>query len=406
MSTSLLYHGFGLRGCRYVKTDYRFGETHFTVQLSRLVCPACGADDVIRRGVCPRRFRGLPIGGRPTWIHMDVQRVECRRCHGVQRVAVPFARPRCQTTNAFERYALDLCGRMTIQDVADHLHVSWDVIKRIHKRYLKARFDRPKLTDLRYIAIDEVCIGRPRKFLTVVLDLRTGAVVHVGDGRGKEALKPFWKRLQRSRACILAVATDMGPAYLSAVLEHLPDADLVLDRFHVVKWFNEKLTTLRRQVQRAATAAEKEVRKGTRWLLLKNPENLKANPEDPAKDERKRLQEALAINQPLMQAYYLKEDLRQFWDQPDRGAAQRFLDGWLRRAEATGLTVLKKVARRLDLFRFGLLNWYDHRISTGPLEATNNKIGTLQRRAYGYRDREYFVLQIYSAHLKKYALVG
>ena len=140
--------------------------------------------------------------------------------------------------------------------------------------------------------------------------------------------------------------------------------------------------------------------------MLKNPENLKDATDDPARDERKRLAEALAINEPLMQAYYLKEDLRLFWDQPSRDAASQFLDGWLRRAEATGLTVLKKAARRLELFRFALLNWYDHPISTGPLEATNNKIGTLQRRAYGYRDREYFILQIYSAHLKKYALVG
>jgi transposase len=295
---------------------------------------------------------------------------------------------------------------MTIQDVADHLGVSWDVVKKIHKRYLKARFDRPKLGDLSYIAIDEVCIGRPRKFLTVVLDLLSGAVVYVGSGKGKEALEPFWERLKRSGACILAAATDMAPAYLSAVMEHLPAADLVLDRFHVVKWFNEKLTTLRRQVQRAATGTQKEVLKGTRWLLLKNPENLKADADDPTKDERKRLQKALAINQPLMQAYYLKEDLRRFWEQPDRARAERFLDGWLRRAEASGVTVLKQIARRIHLFRFGLLNWYDHRISTARSEATNNKIGTLQRRAYGYRDREYFILQIYSAHLKKYALVG
>jgi transposase len=405
MSTSLLYHGFGLRGCRYVRTEQRFGETHFTVELQRLACPACGADDVIRRGVCPRRFRGLPIGGRPTWIHADIQRVECRRCHAVQRVEVPFARPRCQTTKAFERYALELCGCMTIQDVADHLGVSWDLVKGIHKRYLQKRFAKPRLADLTYIAIDEVCIGRPRKFLTVVLDLMTGAVVFVGDGKGREALKGFWKRLKASRAYILAVATDMSPAYVGAVMENLPDADLVLDRFHIVKWFNEKITTLRRQVQRAAKGLAKDVLKGIRWLLLKNPENLQEH-DDPAKDERKRLQEALAINEPLMQAYYLKDDLRQFWRQKNRTAAERFLDGWLQRAEATGLTVLKKVARRLHLFRFGLLNWYDHQISTGPLEATNNKIGTLQRRAYGYRDREYFILQIYSAHEKKYALVG
>jgi len=101
--------------------------------------------------------------------------------------------------------------------------------------------------------------------------------------------------------------------------------------------------------------------------------------------------------------YSLKEDLRQFWERPDKAAAERFLDAWRTRAETSGVAMLKKIARRLRVFRFGLLNWYDHRISTGPLEAANNRIKTLQRRAYGFRDQEYFTLQICSQHEKKYA---
>jgi transposase len=406
MSTSLLYHAFGIRGYRYVRSEYLHGQIHFTIhqEPDRMRCRQCQSDQVIRRGTGIRRFRGVPIGGRQVWIHLPVQRVECRRCGVVQQVEIAFAARRYSYTKAFERYALDLCRHMTIQDVADHLAVSWDVIKAIHKGYLQKRFARPRLRGLTHIAIDEICIGRPRKFLTIVLDLTTGAVVFVGKGKGKEALSPFWARLKRSRAKILAVASDMATAYVAAVLENLPQAALVLDRFHVVKYFNDKLTALRRQVQRAAEAMEKEVLKGTRWLL-KNPENLQAH-EDLAKDERKRLQEALAINEPLMMAYYLKEDLRQFWEQPDKPAADQFLTAWICRAESSGVTILKKIARRLRLMRFALLNWYDHRISTGPLEATNNKIKTLQRRAYGFRDREYFVWQIYSQHEKKYALVG
>jgi len=406
MSTSLLYHAFGIRGYHYVRTEYVRGEIHFTIEQSEpLRCRHCQSDAVICRGTFPRRFRGLPVGSRRVWIVLPVQRVECRRCGLVQRVDVAFADRRRSYTRAFERYALDLCRCMTIQHVADHLGVSWDVVKSIHKAYLQRRFSKPKLKKLTRIGIDEICVARLRKFLTVVLDLATGAVVYVGKGKGKEALRAFWRKLRRTRAKIEAVATDMAPAYVAAVLENLPAAALVLDRFHVVKYFNEKITLLRRQVQRGAEAIDKEVLKGTRWLLVKNPENLQAC-EDPAKDERKRLQEALAINEPLMRAYYLKEDLRQFWEQRDKAAAEPFLDAWLARAEGSGVTILKKTARRLRIFRFALLAWYDHPISTGPLEACNNKIKTLQRRAYGFRDREYFVLQIQSLHLKKYALVG
>ena len=367
MSTSLLYHAFGIRGYPYVRTEYRRGEIRFTVRQDRsgLRCRQCGCDQVILRGKAVREFRAVPIGRRRVWITLPIQRVECRACHSVQQVDVPFADRRRSYSRAFERYALELCRHMTIQDVADHLGVSWDVIKAIHKRYLRTHFARPRLCDLTYMAIDEICIGRPRKFLTIVLNLLTGAVVFVGEGKGKAALTPFWKRLKRSRAKVLAVACDMARAYISAVLENLPKAALVLDRFHIVKYFNEKLTLLRRRVQRVAVGMERQVLKGIRWILLKNPENLRPDA-DPQKDERKRLQDALEINQPLMVAYYLKEDLRQFWDQPNKQAADRFLEQWLARAESSAIPVLQKVARRLRMFRFALLAWYDHPISTGP----------------------------------------
>ena len=96
------------------------------------------------------------------------------------------------------------------------------LIKDIQKRFLHKCFSRPKLKNLRQIAIDEISIGKGQKYLTVVLDLDTGCVVFVGDGNGAEALQPFWRRLRRSRARIEAVAMDMSKAYISAVTEHLP----------------------------------------------------------------------------------------------------------------------------------------------------------------------------------------
>jgi transposase len=403
VSASLLYHGFGIRGYRYVRTQYEGGQILFTIEheADELRCPRCGSRKLIRRGTCLRRFRGLPIGRRAVWIDLPVQRVECRSCGVVQQASLGFADPRRSYTAAFERYALDLCRVMTIQDVAEHLGVSWDLVKDIHKRHLWHKYRNPKLTGLTHIAIDEICVGHGPRYLTIVLDLQSGAVLFVGQGKGKEALLPFWKRLGKRRRSIRAVAIDMSAAYLLAVWEHLPKAAVVFDRFHVVKLYNEKLSDLRRQVQNGAEAMAKKVLKGTRWLLLKNPENL-----DDTKDEQARLEEALRLNQPLATAYYLKEDLRQFWEQPDKATARRFLRDWIARAEASGITMLQKFAHRLKVYRFGLLAWYDHPISTGPLEGTNNKIKTLQRRAYGYRDQQYFTLRIYGLHETKYALVG
>jgi transposase len=291
---------------------------------------------------------------------------------------------------------------MTMLDVAVHLKVSWDVVKDIQKRYLKRKFSRPRLKDLKRIAIDEITIGQGHRYLTVVLDLDSGAVVFVGDGKGTAALEPFWKRLRSSGAKVEAVAIDMSPAYISAVTSRLPQATIVFDRFHVIKYFNDKLSDLRRGLYREAVdLLEKNVLKGTRWLLLKNPENLVAE-----RNERERLEEALRINKPLATAYYMKEDLRLLWKQPDKDTAEAHLKDWITRAESSGITMLKRFAKTLREHWTGILAYYVYRISTGPLEGTNNKIKTMQRQAYGFRDKQFFMHKIYALHSTRYALVG
>jgi len=404
MSTSLLYHAWGLRGYQLQRTEYRDGHVYFDIHQprERLACPTCGATDLWVQGTVLREFRAVPIGGKPVFVRLPVPRVRCFACRHVRQVQLPFADPRRHYTHTFERYALDLCRHMTIQDVAQHLGVGWDTIKDIQKRYLQRRFGKPKLHKLKQIAIDEIAVGKGHHYVTVVLNLLSGAVVFVGAGREAAALDPFWRRLRRSRARIQAVATDMSPAYIRAISDNLSGAIHVFDHFHVIKLFNDKLSDLRRELFREATTKmDKQVLKGTRWLLLKNPENL-----DPKRREYERLQEALRMNTPLATAYYMKEDLRQIWDQEDKATARRVLDDWIRRAEASGIRMLQQFARTLALHRAGILAWYDCRISTGPLEGTNTKIQVMKRQAYGFRDQEFFRLKILGLHETKHALVG
>lgn len=404
MSTSLLYHAFGLRGYTHQRTDFQNGAVHLHASPNRdaLVCATCGGNRFNRAGAVLRHFKSLPIGSKPVFLLIPVQRIFCHSCGKTRQARLHFADPHRTYTHQFERYALELSRRMTIKDVADHLGIGWDAVKDIQLRFLKRHFGKPSLWGLRTIAIDEISIGRGHRYLTVVLDLESGAVVFVGDGKGAEALDPFWKRLKRSGAKVRAVATDMSPAYIMAVRDNLPDAIHVFDHFHVIKLYNEQLADLRREVQRSIEdTTELKVLKGTLWLLLKNPENL-----DESKNERVKLNQALAINQPLATAYYMKEELRQFWRKRDRKAAEKFLDSWCRRADASGVKMLKKFANTLRLHRAGLLNWYRYPISTGPLEGTNTKIRVMQRQAYGYRDKEFFKLKIYALHLSRLELVG
>ena len=147
----------------------------------------------------------------------------------------------------------------------------------------------------------------------------------------------------------------------------------------------------------------RDVLKGIRWLLLKNPENLTKSD---AVDERSRLQEALQLNQPLAVAYYLKDELRQFWKQSSKCAAEKFLEDWCRRADATDIHQLHTMSKTLKAHRTGLLNWYDEPISTGPLEGINNKIGALQRRAYGFRNYEHLKQRLLTLHHTRFVITG
>ena len=404
MSSQLLYQVFRVAGYSLTKTEVEEHRVllHVQPQPHRVCCSSCRSRNVIRRGEKTRWFRNVPVGSDCTWVIATLPRVQCRDCGLVRQIDSGLAEPKRTYTRAFERYVLELSRCTTIQFVAEHLGVSWDIVKDIQKRNLRRRFAKPKLRKVRQIAIDEICIGRPYRFLTLVLDLQTGAILFVGKGKKAESLQPFWRRLRASRAKVQAVAIDMSRAYISAVTRNLPQATLVFDRFHVVKLMNEKLTQLRRELHRhAVDQLHKDVLKGTRWLLLKTPENL-----DPTKGEPKRLREALRLNESLAIAYYLKEDLRQIWEQLGKFQAKMKLLDWYQQAMASGVRILQDFARLLLIHQHGILAWYDYPISTGPLEGTNNKIKTMQRQHYGLRDSEFFQLKLYQLHETKYALVG
>jgi len=403
MSTNILYHGFGIHGYQHVHTKFHGGAIHFRVRqdIFNLRCPVCGSYKVRRRGKVMRRFRTVPIGSKPVWIELLVPRVLCPLCGIIRQVKVKFACWRRSYTRTFERYALKLSQHMTIKDVARHLGVSWDVIKDIQKRNLLRRFSFPQFHKLKQIAIDEITIGKGHRYLTIVLDLKSGAVVYVGEGKGAEALERFWKILRRQKVRLEAVATDLSPAYISAVLTHLPKTVHVFDHFHLIKLYNDGLSDLRRKLYHEAELMQRKVLKGSRWLLLKNPENLDQNHR-----EHERLSAALELNQPLALAYYMKEDLRQIWMQPDKTTATQVLQDWVQRALASGISMLIKFAKTVALYRSGILAYYDYPISTGPLEGTNNKIKTMKRQAYGFRDLEFFKLKILALNKTKYALVG
>lgn len=398
MNTGILKQAFGISKQICYDSHCESNQIVLKIQTPRenLRCANCGSADVVCDGKVLRRFASVPIGLSKTVIEMPVQRLKCKCCGKVQQEDIDFAKGKRRHTTAFANMVIDLSRFATIQDIAWFLQVSWDVVRNIQMEFLQKEYANPSLKGLRYIGIDEFAIRKGHVYKTIVVDLESGRIVYVGDGNGKESLKGFWERLGDDKDSIEAVTTDMSSAYTGEVMEHLPNAALVIDHFHVVKLMNDKIDKLRRQtVHMEKDRNKRRVIKGTRWLLLRNGSDLFDQ------KFRTRLDNALNLNQPLMTAYYLKEDLREIWNQVCKADAEAVLDEWVSQARDSKLQPLREMANTLVAFKPYILAWYDHTVSNGKTEGVNNKIKVLKRQAYGYRCDEFLTLKLYSLHDKR-----
>ena len=404
MATDAWYKAIGIYGYTHQSFHQAGGSITLTVQHdgSDLQCPHCRSTNIIKRGAISRTWHAPPLALHTVVVTAKVPRIECRRCCRTFVIPVPFAPPGRSYTHTFQRMVLELRKSMTLKDVARHMGVSDATVRDMEKRWLGRHFAKPKLKHIKRLAIDEISIRKGHVYITLVMDLESGAVVFVGNGKGADALKPFWVRLKASHAKVEAVAMDMSAAYFRAVTTNLPKAAIVFDWFHIVKLLNDKLTAVRRDLYRQATDKDqRQVLKGIRWLLLKRAVNL-----DDDKNETEHLEAALSLNGPLAIAYYLKEELAWIFDEPTKAAARRSLKNWIGLARASDLSQLHSFAKTMETYMEQVLSWFDFRISSGPMEGTNNKIKTMKRQAYGYRDQEYFKLKILAIHQSTYRLIG
>jgi transposase len=288
---------------------------------------------------------------------------------------------------------------MTISGAAQILNVGWDLIKDIHKEHLQSRYKSPPLKDLKYLGIDEFSIRKGHNYMTIFVDLETARILHAVEGKSGKDIEPFLKVIKRRAPGLEAIAMDMSTGFISAVEEQLPFVPIVFDHYHVSALMNKGIEEVRREQQAQLDEQGEKILKGTRFLLLKNYEKLDEEKQD-------RLQSLLQVNAPLFTIHSMKEQLREFWEKDSLSEAVEFLDAWCTDAESSNIKPLRKIAKSLMQYSHGLLNYYYHRISCGLVEGINNKIKTLKRQAYGFRDISYFKLRLYHLHSQAYSLTG
>ncbi len=402
MSTSLLYHAFGLQGVKYNSTKYKRGTVIFHGEVTSSVecCPVCGSWRTVRRkGSKVRVLRMIPIGSRQIFLVLKIWRIRCEDCGCLRWPKLPFVKGKRRYTKRFARFAIDLLHWMTISGTAKVLAVGWDMIKDLHKEYLQRKYKVPPLKNLKYVGIDEFSIRKGHSYMTIFVDLETGHILHAVEGKSGKDIEPFLKVLKRRAPDLKAIAMDMSTGFISAVEEHFPFTPIVFDRYHVSALMNKAIEEVRREQQAQLDDEGSQILKGSRFLLLKNYEKLDEEKKD-------RLQQLLDANTPLFTMHTMKEQLRDFWEKDSIEEAISFLDAWCTDAENSGIKQLKRVATTLMYHSHGLLNYYFFRISSGLVEGINNKIKTLKRQAYGFRDMVYFKLRLYHLHSQAYSLTG
>jgi len=284
---------------------------------------------------------------------------------------------------------------MSLRHVAAFYRLAWTTVKRIDLRHLERELGPVDLSGVTVIAMDEFAIQKGHRYATVIVEPSSKRVLWVGRGRSREEIRPFFKLLgPEGCARLRAAVMDMNTAYDLEVRMHCPQAEVVYDLFHVVAKYGREVIDRVRVDEANRLRGDKTARqvvKSSRWLLLRNRENVTREA------DQIRLDEILAANQALMTVYVLKDDLKALWSYLYPKAARRFWKHWYSRAIRSRIEPLKTFARNLKPYLDGIIAHCRWPLHTSLLEGINNKIKVIKRMAYGFRDDEYFFLKIRAA---------
>jgi transposase len=357
-------------------------------------CGGCGRACRSIHDTAERWVDDLPIFDARTRLLVHRVRVACPGC-GPKLEKLGWLEPYARVTVRLAEGVARVCRFASVRHAADYFGLNWKTAKAIDKAYLGRTLGPVDLDGVTRLAMDEFAIQKGHRYATVVIDPTCKRVLWVGRGRGREDVRPFFQLLGPERCGrIAAVAMDMNAAYDLEVREHCENAEVVYDLFHVVAKYGREVID-RVRVDEANRVKDdrpaRKVIKGSRWLLLRNADNI-------AKDEdRVRLAELLRANRRLAAVYVLKDDLKELWAYRHTGYASRFWEQWYARAIRSRIEPLKAFARRLKGYLPGILSHCRFPLHTSVLEGINNKIKVIKRIAYGFRDDAYFFLKIRAA---------
>ncbi len=354
------------------------------------ICGKCA--QVFDRAYDHRSFdiKDLPFGiYKRVYLRVKKFRVNCPEC-GVRQERLPWVQPYGRHTKRLAREVALACRSLrTLKEVAETYRLSSYQVKEIDKAFLKKTLSEPDYSQVRLIGMDELAIKKGHVYATRVVDLERRETLWMGMGRSERTLDKFYREVDKQGCLdqIEAVCMDEWMPFRKATKRWLPDAEIIWDRFHIEQRFNRIIDRIRNRITREIEEEQKGLLKGTKYLFLKNRENL-------TERQTSRLEQILKLNRPLSIVYILKEKLKQMWFFSDWDEVRAWLNDWIETAFESGIKELKQFAGGLNRHRRGIFAACDYGLNTSVIEGMNNMAKTIKRIAFGFHDVECFFMKI------------
>jgi Transposase and inactivated derivatives len=369
--------------------DRAEGELHIHMNFrrgGRFCCSECGAEDLPVHDTVEKTWRHLNFWQYKTYIHLRTPRTKCKNC-GDRLWIPPWGRKQSGFTMLFEAVVMTLAKEMPISKIGEIVGETDTRIWRIVRGHVCRAYARKAFGAVKKLGVDETSSRKGHNYVTVFADMDSGDVLFATQGKDGNTIKEFAKEMPAHSADaqeVQEVTMDMSPAFISGAADHLPNASITFDKFHIIQALNKAQDEVRRMEQK-----QNPLLKRSRYIWLKNPENLSA-------EQKKKLESLRFENLKTAKVYQMKltfQDIYRNIREPE--AAEEAIKKWLSWAVRSRIDPIKKFAKTVKTHWNGILRYFHSRLTSGAMEGINSRIQEIKRRARGFRNINNFIAMIY-----------
>ena len=390
---------FGMDGFRVLAVDEHDGVLNVLVELERAEapCPSCGTFSAAVKQRCVTKVADAPAGGRKVRVFWRKRRLRCREdfcaAGSFTQQAPEHIAPRARLTERLREVITRAVRNQAVAEVAADHEVSWRTVWRAAKARIEATVAARPVLGLRRLGLDETSFRRPQRFATGFVDLDTGRLVDLVEGRSKRLVSDWLAALDaEARAALTEVALDPFAGYNAAVRDGAPGARITIDKFHAVRLANQVVTDVRCRRQQEMTGhrgRKGDALYGARRDLLRARERLSCRAWE-------RIEAAFEGDNELEVecAWVAKEEFRAIYAALDRAEATERLERWQDLVTSYDLAELTTFAKTITIWRDQFLNYFDSRATNAASEGRNLIIKQVKRSGFGFRNFDNYRLRV------------